>query len=78
MNRKVLPTTRLKGMIPGHAPFEHNRRSVTFFALAYKILAGVYFVDVIRQFSQDGYIAAIKGRVLFQLLYQSIASGHLR
>jgi len=78
MNREVLPTARFQGMVPGHAPFENNRQSVTFFALADEILSGVYFVDVMRQFAQNGYIRVIKWRVLFQLLYQSLTCGHLR
>src|SRR4051812_39423150 len=45
MNRKVLPTSRLEGMVPGHAPFENDTASVTFFALADEILSRVYFAD---------------------------------
>jgi len=59
MNRKVLPTARLKGVVPGHAPFENNSRSVTSFALAHEILSGIHFAEVIRQLAQNGYIAAI-------------------
>jgi len=77
MNRKVLPTARLEGMVPGHAPFENDRGSVTFFSLADEILSGVYFADVIRQFAQNGYITTIQRRVLLQLLYHSVTCSHL-
>src|SRR5215208_4790037 len=77
MNRKVLPTARLQSMVPRHAPFQNNRRSVTCFALAYEVLCGSYFPDMIRQLAQNGYIAAVEGGVLFQFRYKSIAGHHL-
>ena len=64
-------------MVPRHAPFQNNRRSVTCFALAYEVLCGSYFPDMIRQLAQNGYIAAVEAGVLSQFRYKSIAGHHV-